>query len=165
MIGVVFTSELTEQVDQPLGGIRLLLEDVGTQSEDESQGSEGMSQAKVLGVAVGFFDAVGSVLAVRRVHSFGGDQQLWSGCPVSHDDVDLFEVVLAQDVGAGRGDSGNGRAPRQSGVELRAFLRGDGFEEVGDGHRQDTGMSAARPGCVSIKACATEFVAQPHVEG
>ena len=88
---------LRQQIEQPIRRLGLLLQDVGAEPERETKGRERMPQAQILRVAVRLLDPVRSVFSVRRIHALRRNQNLWSGRPVRHDDVDLLQILLAQD--------------------------------------------------------------------
>jgi hypothetical protein len=123
-----------------------------------------MSQAQVLRVAIRLLDSIGCVLAIGRVHPFRGDQQLGSAGPVGHDDVDLLDVVLAQNCCAGRGDAGDGFAAADPSGQLVTLPPGQTSQEFDDRHRQDSGMLGARPGRVVVETCPPQLVTEPYVE-
>ncbi len=164
VVGVIFSSKFLEEVDEPLGLVGRLVEDGGSEPVDEAECGEGVAQAEVLRVAVGFFDPVGGVLTEAGVHPFCADEELWSCCPVRHDDVDLLEVVLAKDVRRGCGCSGRWCLCLKSLPERVPFFGCDFVEQAHDGARQDSRRRRTRPSGVSIEPGATELIRKPDVQ-
>lgn len=164
MVGVVFAAQLLEEVDEPFGFLRRLVEDRRAQTVDESERRERVTQPEVLRVAVGLLDAVGGVLAEAGVHPLRADEQFGSSDPVRHDDVDLFEVVLAENAGAGRCRPGRRGRSSQAPPQRFALFGRHLLQQAHHGRGQDARSSGAGPHGVGVEAGTTELVGEPDVQ-
>ncbi|MBY3246511.1 hypothetical protein HFO16_35085 [Rhizobium laguerreae] len=111
-------AKLGQEVEQPLGRLGLLFQDVRPEAEQEPESRKRVAQVKILGVAVGFLDAVRRVLSIGGIHPLRRYQQFRAGHPVGDDDINLLQVILSQDRRRRRRNGGD-RCPRdQMGFRL-----------------------------------------------
>ena len=157
MVGILFLTQLQQEIGDEFGGARFGGESRGTNTEEEAERRHGVAQPEILGISVRFLDSVLRILSEARIHPLRTDENLGAGGPVRHDDVDLLPVVLSQDERLGRSHAG-GRGSQDALQKSLAFGYGERMQQAGHGSGKHAWCFGSRPCGVGIEAGPAKFV-------